>query len=206
MAVKVLKAFGIAACTVIALAAVLWLLLFVSLFYESRTTNFVSTPDEKGFTYLCREGFRKRAAVTGFLYDPDAMTNEIVIPESFGELPVVALGGYAGHGGGYPFAIELRHVHPIARVFPHEGSFAWYSDEDNCEIEYVDLTLHIGPNIQSIFADKSGLDTGKKLYVPRVYAVCDAANKSFYSENGRLYNKEGKLVEGFFWWDEEYGG
>ena len=44
MAVKVLKAFGIAACTVIALAAVLWLLLFVSLFYESRTTNFVSTP------------------------------------------------------------------------------------------------------------------------------------------------------------------
>lgn len=206
MAVKILKAFGIAACTVIVLAAVLWILLFVSLFYESRTTNFVSTPDEKGFTYLCWEGFRKRAAVTGFFYDPAAMTNEIVIPDSCGELPVVALGGYAGRGGGYPFFIELRNVHATVAVHPSEGSLAWYLDKNNVEIEYVDLTLYVGSTIHSIFADQGGLDTGKKLYVPRVYVVCDAANKSFYSENGRLYDKTGNLVEGFFWWDEEYGG
>ena len=206
MLAKIGKIIGIAVGAGIALLAALWLLLFVSLFYESRTTHWNSTPDENGFTYLCREGFRKRAAVTGFLYDPDAMTSEIVIPDSFGELPVVALGGYAGRGGGYPFIIELRHVHPIARAFPHEGSFAWYSDEDNYEIEYVDLTLHIGPNIQSIFAEKSGLDTGNKLYVPRVYVICDAENKAFYSENGRLYDKKGKLVEDFFYWDEDFGG
>ena len=205
MAVKILKAFGIASCTVIVLAAVLWLLLFVSLFYESRTTNCVSTPDENGFTYLCWEGFRKRAAVTGFIYEPDTMSNEIVIPDKYGELPVVALGGYAGKGGGCPFDIELRNVHATAAVHPSDGSFAWYLDKDKREIEYVDLTLYIGANIQSIFADQPGLDTGKKLYVPRVYVVCDAANESFYSENGRLYDKKGNLVEGFFWWDEEFG-
>ena len=205
MAVKILKALGIAACAVIVLLAVLWFLLFAFLFYESRTTHLESTPDENGFTFLCWEGFRKRAAVTGFFYEPDTMTSEIVIPDKYGELPVVALGGYAGKGGGCPFDIELRYVHAILDVHPHEGSFAWYLDINKRDIEYVDLTLYIGPNIRSIFADQPGLDTGKKLYVPRVYVVCDAANESFYSENGRLYDKKGELVEGFLWWDEEFG-
>lgn len=205
MAVKILKTLGIAACAVVVLLTALWFILFVSLFYESRTTHFDSTPDENGFTYLCREGFRKRAAVTGFIYEPDTMTNEIVIPESYGELPVTALGGHVGKGGGYPFEIELRNAHAIAAVHPSEGSFAWYLDKDKREIEYVDLTLHIGANIQIIFAVQPGWDAGKKFYIPRVYVECDAANESFYSENGRLYDKKGELVEGFFWWDEEFG-
>lgn len=204
MAVKILKAFGIAVYSLIVLLTALWFILFVFLFYESRTTHFDSTPDENGFTYLCREGFRKRAAVTGFFYEPDTMTSEIVIPESFGELPVTALGGYAGHGGGCPFDVQFRYIHAVEAVHPHEGSFAWYLDINKREIEYVDLTLYIGANIRSIYAVQCGLDTGKKLCVPRVYVECDAANECFYSENGRLYDKKGNLVEGFFWWDEEF--
>ena len=61
------------------------------------------------------------------------------------------------------------------------------------------------------FANQDGLyvDTGGdrgEVHVVRVNVNCDPANRNFYSENGRLYDKKGKLVEGFFWWDEEYGG
>jgi hypothetical protein len=30
-----------------------------------------------------------------------------------------------------------------------------------------------------------------------VYVICDEENENFYSENGKLYQKDGTLVEGF---------
>ena len=53
-----------------------------------------------------------------------------------------------------------------------------------------------------MFVDTGG-DRGE-VHVVRVYVNCDPANRNVYSENGRLYDKKGELVKGFFWWDEEF--
>ena len=79
------------------------------------------------------------------------------------------------------------------------------------DVIYHDVTLNLGANVKEIFADQSceyvetGGDRGE-VHVVRVFFNCDPSNRHFYSQNGRLYDKKGNLVEGFFWWDEEYGG
>ena len=203
MLAKIGKIIGIAVVAGIALLAALWLLLFVSLFYESRTTHWNSTPDENGFSYLYWDGLRKKAAVTDYLYDPASGSVEITIPEADGSYPVEALGGNVGRGGGYPFSISVKGVHVNALVHLSGDSLEWYADGKDTEIIYVDLELQIGPNIRSVFADQCGLYTGSKLYIPRVSISCDADNEKFYSVNGRLYNKDGSLVEGFIYRDKD---
>lgn len=115
------------------------------------------------------------------------------------------LGGHVGKGWS-PFNGEFDNIKTTASVVPSEGSFLWYTEKSNLEIVYVDLRLQIGSGIQRILAEQGGLEAGTKLYVPRMYITCDPDNRWFYSENGRLYDKKGNLVEGFFWWDEEFGG
>ena len=163
------------------------------------------TRDERKGTLLYRSQ-GKKAAVDGLVYDPDSGVTEFTIPESYGDYPVVELGGYVGKGAPCPFDISFDNIETSANVLPSERSFLWYTEKRNMEIEYVDLRLQIGPGIRTVFARQGGLDAGLKLYVPRVFITCDPDNRWFYSENGRLYDKKGKLVDGFFLWDEDFSG
>ena len=200
---KILKGLGIAILALVLLFVALYFILLGTLFYQSRTTHYDATPDENGFAYLCRDGLKKRAAATEVYYDLDSESNEIVVPETYGGRPVVALGGYVGHGGGCPFDIRIKNISVQYRIDASEGSFSWYAEPKSRQTVYVDLILRIGPNIREIFADQGGFDTySGLLYVPRVYIICDPENESFYSEDGRLYQKNGELVEGFIYWDK----
>ena len=149
-----------------------------------------------GFVYLIRDPFKK-AAVRAYTYDPESGGSEIVIPESYGEYPVKGLGGYVGRGAPSPFMIYIRGVHFTESVGPKDGSFAWYAEQKGVEIEFVDLTLKLGPEIREIHADQDrGERSGDRLYVVRLYVECDPLNPEFYSEDGVLYTKDGKVVEG----------
>ena len=156
-----------------------------------------------GFQYLIRDPIKK-AGVCGYTYDPSSGTNEISIPESFGDYPVKGLGGYVGKGAPCPFNIDVKGFPTISGVGLSGGSFDWYIKGEGLEPEYVDVVLNIGPNIREIYADQFGIVSGKKLVIVRVYANCDSGNTSFYSENGILYRKNGEVVDGFLYWNRSY--
>lgn len=156
-----------------------------------------------GYDFLLRDG-KKKAAVCRYLYDPTAGNTAIEIPENYGDYPVQGLGGYVGKGGPAPFKIEVKGLSVVCGVGLTNGSFDWYAGPKKLEIEYVDLTLHIGPNIREIFADESAWHAGNRLVVVRVYVDCDPENRWFYSEDGVLYHKNGSVVEGFLYWNQDY--
>lgn len=153
------------------------------------------------FEYLIRDPVKK-AAVCGYIYDPESGNNVITIPETYGEYPVKELGGYIAIGAPTPFWIEIDGLNFNNYVSPSEGSFDWYINK-NTEIIYYDMILNIGPNIRKIFAAQAGYHASQKLYVVRVYVNCDPDNPVYYSEDGILYQKkDGKVVDGFLYWNQ----
>ncbi len=89
---------------------------------------------------------------------------------------------------------------------PSDNSFDWYTEGKDIEILYYDVTLNIGTNIREIHADQGGILVSDpsgpdRLYVVRVYVNCDPENRKFYSEDGVLYQKNGRAVEGFLYRD-----
>jgi hypothetical protein len=158
--------------------------------------DYVQSDD--GFDYLIRYPI-KRAAVGGYMYDPESGNDTIDIPEYYGAYPINGMGYTAGPA---PFHIIIKNVRATAGVFPHDGSFDWYTKDRNLEFIFYDLVLNIGPNIRKIYAVQDGLESGNKLYVPRVYINCDPDNPKYYSENGVLYQKkDGNVVDGFLYWN-----
>ena len=208
MAIKRLKTLGlILLVCIVALPMLGWGMFYFGMFYVT-SHNYQKLEDaDDGFVYLLRDG-KMKAGVSSVTYDPASGSSLIVIPESYGDYPVVGLGGYVGKGGPSPFDIEVKGVRSTVRVSPSYGYFGKVNGK-KVNLIYHDVTLNLGPNIKEIYADQHGLyvetegDRGE-VHVVRVFVNCDPANRSFYSEDGRLYDKKGKLVEGFFWWDEEF--
>ena len=167
---------------------------------------FLTRDERKGTLFYRSQG--KKAAVTGLIYDPDSGVTAFTIPDSYGEYPVVELGGYVGKGAPSLFDIEVKGIRSTLGVSPSYGYFGKVNGK-KVNLIYHDVTLNLGANIKEIVAEQDGLyvDTGGdrgEVHVVRVYVNCDPDNRSFYSENGRLYDKKGELVKGFFWWDEEF--
>ena len=169
---------------------------------------YLTRDERKGTLFYRSQG--KKAAVDGLIFDPYSGVTEFTIPDSYGEYPVVALGGYVGRGAPCPFDIRVKGIQSSLGVSPSGGTFGKV-DGKKVDVIYHDVTLNLGANIKEIFANQSGhyVETGGdrgEVHVVRVFFNCDPSNRQFYSENGRLYDKKGNLVEGFFWWDEELGG
>ena len=205
---KLLKTLGlILLICLVALPMLGWGMFYFGMFYAT-SHNYQKLEDaDDGFVYLLRDG-KMKAGVSSVTYDPASGSSLIVIPESYGDYPVVGLGGYVGKGGPSPFDIEVKGVRSTTRVSPSYGYFGKVNGK-KVNLIYHDVTLNLGANIKEIYADQNGLyvETGGdrgEVHVVRVYVNCDPANRNFYSENGRLYDKKGKLVKGFFWWDEEF--
>ena len=170
---------------------------------------YLTRDERKGTLFYRSEG--KKAAVTGLIYDPESGLTEFTIPDSYGDYPVVELGGYVGRGAPCPFEIEVEGIHSTLGVSPSAAGTFGKVNGKNVDVIYHDVTLNLGENIREIYAcqDAHYVDTGGdrgEVHVVRDYVNCDPANRNFYSENGRLYDKKGKLVDGFFWWDEDFGG
>ena len=169
---------------------------------------YLTRDERKGTLFYRSQG--KKAAVDGLIFDPDSGVTEFTIPDSYGDYPVVELGGYVGRGAPCPFDIRVKGIQSSLGVYPEAGTFGKVNGK-KVDVIYHDVTLNLGANIKEIFANQDGLyvDTGGdrgEVHVVRVYVNCDPSNRQFYSENGRLYDKKGKLVKGFFRWDEKLGG
>ena len=188
---------------VLAIPLLIWLSLGVIRIIAAATNYDDIREEEDGFTYLIRDT-GKKAAVSGYTYDPASGNNEIDIPEVYGEYPVKALGGSYGLGGSCSFHVMIKGVQSSASIGRSEGSFEWYTKEKNIRIVYHDLVLNIGPDIRKISAYSDGLLEGKKLHVVRLYVNCDPENRKFYSKDGILYRKNGEVYSGFIYWNQEF--
>ncbi len=200
MGKKILVAAAIVAVGAI-IAVPIFSRLYTNLFFKLHRYQFAIEPP---FYYGTRD-FIKQASVFRYTWsleskDPEEL--EITIPDYIGDYPVRQL----GDGVNFPFFIDVkgRDFVPVTGVRLDENrSVAWYMKGD-CELYYLDFTLNIGPTIEVIFPDPgiiSGRSWGKKqIYCPRVYVNCDPDNLWYYSENGKLYDKKGKLVD-FLYWD-----
>ena len=158
---------------------------------------------DDGFRYLVRYHNRNklRAAVREYSYNPYDDSNEITIPDMYGDYPVHALGGYMG--GPCPFFVSAKRLHGYSYyIVDPEDAFELGVDPD--KLEYFDLVMNIGPNIREVIAKRVGFASGSSGYIVRLYVNCDPDNPKFYSENGRLYTKKGELVDGLIYWDEDF--
>ncbi len=158
--------------------------------------------DKDGFDYLIREK-NKKGGICRYTYDPDAGDNVIVIPESYEDYPIQSLGGYIGRGGPCPFAIDIKGVYAASGEGSSYGSYAAYAQGKGLRLVYEDVVVNIGPNIREIFACQDGMRAGQTLYVVRVYVNCDPDNPKFYSRDGVLYRKNGEVVTGFIYWNQD---
>ena len=155
-----------------------------SIFYDTRDTV-------DGFSIVINEK-AKCCYVAGYAFTEESV-RDIIIPETRLGYPVTQLGGFFGRGVPDPFCI----------TFVNNQSMVEGGTPENAEIIEVNFNLHIGKNISEIneIADLYTIsvnDQGEKIaYHPTVYVICDEENEHFYSENGKLYQKDGTLVEGF---------
>ena len=82
---------------------------------------YLTRDERKGTLFYRSQG--KKAAVDGLVYDPDSGVTEFTIPDSYGEYPVVALGGYVGRGAPCPFDIRVKGIQSSLGVSPSGGTF-----------------------------------------------------------------------------------
>lgn len=150
---------------------------------------------------------RKEAMVYEYQWDGDEENMTIVIPETYqGKYTVTTVGGYIGRGYPCPFAIWLGEVKATDRIDGGDDpdelvELGWF---ESYTIVNYEFRLILGANIksvsyvdQSVWVCKDG--DHATLYYPRVYVECAAENTHYYSENGKLYQKDGTLVEGFLY-------
>ncbi len=123
-------------------------------------------------------------------------TRDIVIPDEYSGYPVTKLGGFYGRGVMDPFCITVARDASVIEALAGETI-------EEAEIIEINFNLYIGKNVKEICGviDLYSMDfneQGEKIaYHPTVYVICDEENEHFYSENGKLYNNDGALVEGF---------
>ena len=199
--VKILKIVGIVIAA-LAAALILYGLTIYALIGIGIASNYddIERADD-GFDYLVRyhNKYNKKAGVCKYTYDLNSGISEITIPDTYGDYPVKALGGYIGRGAPCHFFIEVKGFKSNRNVDPDR-----VGESGIDHLFYYDLVMNIGPNIREVFAYRTCHSSGNIGYVVRLYVNCDPDNPRFYSENGRLYTKSGELVEDLIYWDEVF--
>lgn len=152
-----------------------------------------------GYNRLTGEAF---AAV--YEWDGREETLDFTVPDTVFGYRVTALGGYVGRGAPYAFTVELpeRFGHLRESFDTEDWDFA-REKHPNAEVVELPFTVHIGRNLEEIreaaFGSCYGFTPeGKEvLYHITLTVDCDPENKTFYSENGVLYDrKTGEAVLG----------
>ena len=152
-----------------------------------------------GYNRLTGEAF---AAV--YEWDGREETMDFTVPDTVFGYRVTALGGYVGRGAPYAFCVELPE--DLGHIRESFGEDLWdYALEryPNAEVVELPFTVHIGKDLKEIQEEAFGSCYGftaeghEVLYHITLTVDCDPANKTFYSENGVLYERAtGKPVLG----------
>ena len=152
-----------------------------------------------GYNRLTGEAF----AAT-YQWDGREETMDFTVPDMVFGYRVTALGGYVGRGAPYAFTVELPEG--FGHMRESFGEDLWdYALEQypNAEVVELPVTVHIGKDLEEIRQELFGSYYGftaeghEVLYHVTLTVDCDPENKTFYSENGVLYDREtGEAVLG----------
>lgn len=138
-------------------------------------------------------------------YTYDGGNFDVVIPDEHNGYPITKLGGYFGRGVPTPFCINFNDAYrnfaedEVRIVYPSKEMIS----DMNAQIVEINFNLYLGKNIEEIVFVTDGYYLGEnndgvlEAYHANVYVICDEENENFYSENGKLYQKDGTLIEGF---------
>ena len=171
--------------------------------------------------YIYASWLERRAYVTEYGFYKDLIDErEIWVPDEVRGMPVESLGGYDRNGSmlsfqgpkdaPVPFYVSLDWYYELQPdLFKNHETF-WLEDPefplnmDDYEMVYMDFTVHIGKNINEIvdvmnIVQRVTLTDGTvKLYRVRYFFVCDEQNKTFYSEDGKLYERRNDALVDMF--------
>ena len=121
---------------------------------------------------------------------------DFTVPDTVFGYRVTALGGYVGRGAPCAFTVELpEELGHIRESF--DGGLWDYALEryPNAEVAELPFTVHIGKNLEEIREELFGScygftpDGREVLYHITLAVDCDPENKTFYAENGVLYDR-----------------
>ena len=171
------------------------------------------------FDVGCSEKLGK-AFLAGYNWDGTEEAMNIVLPESYNGVKITGLGGYTGRGVPAPFRIEPNEK---AREILCPNATDWMYAHGRITIEianvqYLRFKLHISKQIAEIENLSAGGfiiaeyqengETKEIVYILTCYVTCDEGNNTFYSKDGKLYNRQdNSLVEDIVYEDfdlEEY--
>ena len=145
-----------------------------------------------------------RAFLGVYHWDGREETMDIPLPDEVFDCRVTALGGYFGRGVPVPFTVELPEGFGHTREGFGEDLWDYALEKyPNAEVVELPFTVHIGKDLKEIQEEAFGSCYGftaeghEVLYHITLTVDCDPANKTFYSENGVLYERAtGKPVLG----------
>lgn len=152
-----------------------------------------------GYNRLTGEAF---AAV--YEWDGREETMDFTVPDTVFGYRVTALGGYVGRGAPYAFTVELPESFGHTREGFGEDLWDYAREKyPNAEVVELPFTVHIGKDLEEIRQELFGsyysftTEGHEVLYHVTLTVDCDPENKTFYSENGVLYDREtGEAVLG----------
>ena len=152
-----------------------------------------------GYNRLTGEAF---AAV--YEWDGREETMDFTVPDTVFGYRVTALGGYVGRGAPYAFTVELPEGFGQGKEGFGEDLWDYALEKyPNAEVVELPFTVHIGKDLKEIQEEAFGSCYGftaeghEVLYHITLTVDCDPENKTFYSENGVLYDREtGEAVLG----------
>lgn len=138
--------------------------------------------------------FRKICFVGAYSWDAESTEAVLSVPDSCQGYAVTKLGGSIGSGAPTPFLVNV----PGTKMMHGEGTLP-----ENAAVEDWHLTLCLGKNVRDIglVSMNCYYNMGDNRFVQILVTVkCDPENRYFYSEDGKLYNREDNSpVPGFFY-------
>lgn len=189
---------------VVFLSTIVMILLLANFMVHLRGCSLMfKQSDKEGNPMICCNKIGNCAFAGIYRWDGREESTTITIPDEWEGIPVIQIGGYCGRGLPTPFKIYMPKSH-------FNGEVVYSYSPEKCKIsepytiEEIPFTLNLGGNISKIenvkdsyypFTNEDGSIT---FYHPTVYIQCSELNKTFYSQDGKLYYKSNnKLVEGF---------
>ncbi|MGN1295622.1 MAG: hypothetical protein ACI4U5_04370 [Bacilli bacterium] len=159
----------------------------------------------------------EKSAFIGNVSYKEGDDDHIVLPSSYNNITIKDLGGYFGRGVPTPFGINIY----VSPSFPYEDKYItleeyiydqdylkWWNDY---EIISYKIYLTLPDKLKNIkytsckeivvVTTKNEDDTIHALiYRPVYYLIIDESNPYFYTEDGKLYNKQNnQLYEDFLY-------
>ena len=168
-------------------------------------TGAMGTETDMAGDLLC--GYNRmtgEAFAATYQWDGREETMDFTVPDTVFGYRVTALGGYVGRDAPYAFTVELPEGFGHTRESFGEDLWDYAREKyPNAEVVELPFIVHIGKDLEEIRHELFGSYYGftaeghEVLYHVTLTVDCDPENKTFYSENGVLYDREtGEAVLG----------